>query len=750
MKPLHVAKSLSDLENMCILRDSSSSHRKVADLILRLFEEAAMLQHDDEEKAFILYGRGLNLFAGIEAGGSFVIPRELRLQCECAKDTFSRLRRSLRMRYEMAQKVLTLDDLPVCDDPIFIESLETKPKQFPGRWMPPIWLYEAIVKGEKAFLIDVRSADEYSTKKIVKIPQINIGGQIIHGQTMSQLEKRMDDVQRNQWNLHKSAKVIILLDRDSGGELIKKSDAAETFPLQRRHPLKIMYDALVTYNAEKTALPPAVFLSGGLKEFEKRYPSYVSSTPCSSSSSIISKSSDQIGYPTVSANFGSTSPTELSYNANSCLEPKDQESTKPLPYSELTKLLKPNGSLGVSKSSNEQNSRPQTIGAGKAPHEPTVDRSTKPQLNVSTESPTGRLTGKLFSNFYSSHDHIQIDRSKKPQTVAEIGGSKAASSRLSKPNLPAIPLRVLRRGLQNLGNTCYMNSTLQCLLHTPQLWYFFMAQQPFQGHLAQSFAEFICEMSQSSSLETYSPKVLKERFDRSHSMFADGQQQDSHEFLMIFLDSLHEELNRSEGRPGENKAKSEDVSANYLADLSWRRNRARDDSVILDWFNSAPCITLAIQGQLLSTVQCLTCKRSSHAFDEFMYLSVSIQGSDSTDLVTLHLSNSFIYPKYVRVLEVYTLVINSCVQFPLTGLKLLDFIRNPDASDDCTYDLYGVINHHGSVQSGHYTAYCLDSTDHRWRNFDDSRVTELSDSEIVTRAAYVLFYKRSRVVKKTA
>lgn len=60
-----------------------------------------------------------------------------------------------------------------------------------------------------------------------------------------------------------------------------------------------------------------------------------------------------------------------------------------------------------------------------------------------------------------------------------------------------------------MGNTCYMNSTLQCLLHTPHLWHFFVTQKTFQGRLAQAFAEFVCKMTDISSVEAYSPKMLK-------------------------------------------------------------------------------------------------------------------------------------------------------------------------------------------------------------------------------------------------
>lgn len=57
------------------------------------------------------------------------------------------------------------------------------------------------------------------------------------------------------------------------------------------------------------------------------------------------------------------------------------------------------------------------------------------------------------------------------------------------------------------------------------------------------------------------------------------------------------------------------------------------------------------------------------------------------------------------------------------------------------YDLYGVVNHYGSQNFGHYTSFCK-LNDGNWANFDDNRVTKCNKEEVVSKAAYVLFYKR--------
>lgn len=63
--------------------------------------------------------------------------------------------------------------------------------------------------------------------------------------------------------------------------------------------------------------------------------------------------------------------------------------------------------------------------------------------------------------------------------------------------------------------------------------------------------------------------------------------------------------------------------------------------------------------------------------------------------------------------------------------------------DENVYDLYAICNHHGQdLQSGHYTAFCKNPYDSQWYCFDDTRVEPVSDTNLVTNAAYMLFYQR--------
>jgi len=56
--------------------------------------------------------------------------------------------------------------------------------------------------------------------------------------------------------------------------------------------------------------------------------------------------------------------------------------------------------------------------------------------------------------------------------------------------------------------------------------------------------------------------------------------------------------------------------------------------------------------------------------------------------------------------------------------------------------LYAVTNHFGSLNFGHYTAVCKNFRNGKWWDYNDSSVTELKEDEVVSNAAYVLYYKR--------
>ena len=80
------------------------------------------------------------------------------------------------------------------------------------------------------------------------------------------------------------------------------------------------------------------------------------------------------------------------------------------------------------------------------------------------------------------------------------------------------------------------------------------------------------------------------------------------------------------------------------------------------------------------------------------------------------------------------------IQFPLENLDLSKYVSGYKPKS-YVYDLYGICNHSGSSLGGHYTAYVKNAND-KWYEFNDTRVTEVKESNIITNKAYCLFYRK--------
>lgn len=188
-------------------------------------------------------------------------------------------------------------------------------------------------------------------------------------------------------------------------------------------------------------------------------------------------------------------------------------------------------------------------------------------------------------------------------------------------------------GLNNLGNTCFMNSALQCLVHIPELVEYFSnnchleelnTDNPLghNGKIATVFGDLIKELYEKNvDKKSIAPRNFKMNLGMCNPMFAGYSQQDSQEFLSFLLDGLHEDLNRIKNKPYvENSSSGLDFDASNtekvvaLAKESWEKYKLRNDSVILDLF----------VGLFQSTLICPDCKHVSVTFDPFNDLSLPI------------------------------------------------------------------------------------------------------------------------------
>ncbi|XP_017163750.1 ubiquitin carboxyl-terminal hydrolase 2a isoform X3 [Poecilia reticulata] len=329
-------------------------------------------------------------------------------------------------------------------------------------------------------------------------------------------------------------------------------------------------------------------------------------------------------------------------------------------------------------------------------------------------------------------------------------------------------------GLKNLGNTCFMNSILQCLSNTQSLRDYCLHNSHRRDlnnnsrtntALMEEFAKLIQIMWTSTSSEAVSPSEFKTQIQRYAPRFVGYNQQDAQEFLRFLLDGLHNEVNRVTVRPRGTVEDFDHLPDEEKGKKMWSKYLEREDSKIVDVF----------VGQLKSSLTCSHCGFCSTVFDPFWDLSLPIakKGYGEVSLMDCmrlftkedvldgdekptcyrckarrRCTKKFTIQKFPKILVLHlkrfsearrTSKLSTFVNFPMKDLDLREFAS--ENSTNAVYNLYAVSNHSGTTMGGHYTAYCRNPSSGEWYTFNDSRVTPMSSSQVRSSDAYVLFYE---------
>ncbi|XP_064158532.1 ubiquitin carboxyl-terminal hydrolase 2-like [Anguilla rostrata] len=330
-------------------------------------------------------------------------------------------------------------------------------------------------------------------------------------------------------------------------------------------------------------------------------------------------------------------------------------------------------------------------------------------------------------------------------------------------------------GLRNLGNTCFMNSIIQCLSNTRDLRDYCLhnsyrrdLNNSHNTALMEEFAKLIQTLWSSSGSEAVSPSEFKTQIQKYAPRFVGYNQQDAQEFLRFLLDGLHNDVNRVTVRPRGHMEDFDHLPDDEKGKRMWNKYLEREDSKIVDVF----------VGQLKSSLTCSDCGYCSTVFDPFWDLSLPIakKGYGEVSLIDCvrlftkedvldgdekptcyrckarrKCTKKFTIQKFPKILVLHlkrfsearirTSKLSTFVNFPMKDLDLREFAS--ENRINAVYTLYAVSNHSGTTMGGHYTAYCRNPTTDEWYTFNDSRVTPMSSSQVRSSDAYVLFYELS-------
>ncbi|NBO98876.1 MAG: ubiquitin carboxyl-terminal hydrolase [Proteobacteria bacterium] len=335
-------------------------------------------------------------------------------------------------------------------------------------------------------------------------------------------------------------------------------------------------------------------------------------------------------------------------------------------------------------------------------------------------------------------------------------------------------------GFVNQGNTCFMNSILQCLSNTLKLTDYFLSgkyKEDDPEQMNKRKKEYFLVLSWINLLnnvwetnQILHPKSFFENLANFKPKYYKLQQQDSHECLGFILEILHKGL-------------CYPITVEIKGTVKTRTDALMKKS--LEQFktfyeNEYSAIIETFYGMLYNSVTCNSCNKTDDVFEPFNCLGLQVPQNNTSIYNCLDLSfgvpeiisswkcegckksgcvktmslwsvPNFVIIQFKRFSGGFSVSkkVDTHIDFPLEDLDLTKYISNLRGDpNNYLYDCYAINYHNGDLDGGHYWSACR-NVNNCWYLFNDANVSKVTDTNILTKNAYLLFYQRKMIPSAT-
>jgi ubiquitin C-terminal hydrolase len=318
-----------------------------------------------------------------------------------------------------------------------------------------------------------------------------------------------------------------------------------------------------------------------------------------------------------------------------------------------------------------------------------------------------------------------------------------------------------KNGLINIGNTCFINSSIQCLNFTNLLTLYILNKDLQDNTIAFEWRKLLETLWKGNGC------IAPNRFIHyifKNTYFIKGEQNDCSEYIRVFLDNMNTclSIHRSLQMNLDNITNENYIKVYKNSVDNWNRNFKNKSSIISELF----------YGQTITQIICENCKKITHNFEVFNDIILSIDNDTHTiydclkknfDPEVLNTTSDNIWKcdkcnvcskskkvHYIWKIPKILIIsfkrydkdlkkLHNLINFPLDNLNILRYCKGI-YNNTPIYNLYSVINHYGDFYGGHYNAFCQ-HPDTNWYEFDDASVKQIDTKDIITEYSYCLFYK---------